>query len=78
MMLAEYGVWDHEGMGAPVEMTDCLLDSYLRRRRWEWEQQAISVGNALGAAMTAEEKPKKTADPLAALGKLGVKVPKTG
>lgn len=71
-MLAAYGVWD-DAIGTPAEVTDWLLDSYLRRRRWEWEQQAIHMVNALGEAMT--EKPKQTGDPLRALAKLGVKVP---
>lgn len=74
MMLAVYGVWD-DAIGRPAEMTDCLLDSYLRRRRWEWEQQAIHMVNALASAMSTEEKTTKQADPLRALAKLGVKVP---
>ncbi len=74
MMLAAYGVWD-DAIGTPAEMTDYLLDSYLRRRRWEWEQQAIHMVNALGAALTDEKPKKRTDDPLRALARLGVKVP---
>lgn len=75
-MLAVYGVWDEE-LGKPAEMTDCLLDSYLRRRRWEWEQQAVHIVNALALAMGGEDgkTKKQTGDPLRALARLGIQIP---
>lgn len=67
-------MWPVDKYGAPERVSDWLIDGYLRRRRWEWEQQAVAIVNALGAAMS--EKPKQaTGDPFRALRQLGVKVP---
>jgi len=56
-------------------MMDYLLDSYLRRRRWEWEEQAVHMVNALGTALDENPKKRESSDPLRALSRLGVKVP---
>jgi len=80
MMSAEHGFWDRS-LGPRGEMMDYLVDSYIRRKRWEWEQQAVHIVNALGKAMGGESKGKgkgKGGDPFEALSRLGVKVPAEG
>lgn len=75
MMSAEHGIWDR-ALGPRGEMLDYLMDSYIRRKRWEWEQQAVHIVNALSKAMSGDTgKPKKQQDPFIALRKMGVKVP---
>ena len=74
MLSAEHGVWD-SSVGTRGEMTDYLMDSYIRRKRWEWEQQAVHIVNALSKAMAGGTGKKTSGDPFKALRKLGVKVP---
>lgn len=55
-------MWARE-YGKPIEMLDYLTDSYVRRLRWENEQLAIAVVNALAKAMQPKEE-KKQATPM--------------
>jgi len=73
LMLSEFGIWD-KALGSRAGMSDFLIDSYIRRRRHEWEQQAVHIVNALSKAMASGDK-KSSGDPFRALERLGVKVP---
>jgi hypothetical protein len=53
-----------------VDNIDYLTDSYIRRKRWEWEQQAIYMVNALSKAMTPEQEKKQAS--IAQLNALGI------
>ncbi len=75
-MLAEYGVWDYTRHGPPDKLTDWLLDAYIRRKRWEWQQQSVAIVNALGEALSDKPKSNPKADPFTQLSALGVSVPK--
>jgi hypothetical protein len=37
-----------------------LVDAYVRRKRWEFDQQAIAVLNAYGDALTGKGQPRPT------------------
>lgn len=73
-MAAEHGIWDRS-LGPRGEMLDYLVDSYIRRKRWEWEQQAVHIVNALSKAMSGGTGKKASGDPFEALRRAGVKVP---
>ena len=72
--MAVHGLWDYTALGAPTESTDYLLDSYLRRRQWEWQQQAIHIVNSLAAALGDKPTRPGGADPLTRQAALGVLV----
>lgn len=53
-----------------MDNIDYLTDSYVRRKRWENEQLAIAVVNALAKAMTPQEEKKMAS--IAQLSALGI------
>lgn len=59
------------------ENLDYLTDSYIRRKRWEWEQMGIATVNALAKAMNGGGGEKKQAT-LAQLSALGIGVANGG
>jgi hypothetical protein len=53
-----------------VDNLDFLTDSYIRRKRWENEQLAIAIINALAKAMSPKEETKMAS--IAQLSALGI------
>lgn len=52
---AEWGQWS-KSYGTPEENLDLLLDSHIRRLRWNRQEQAIAVINAYAEAMNGGKK----------------------
>ena len=48
-------------MGRPSALSDWLVDAWLRRKQFEWHQQAIHIVNVLARAMNGDSGERKIA-----------------
>jgi len=61
LLLSEHGIWD-QSLGRPQEYGDWLVDSYVRRLRFEQRSLAVAVVNVLGEAMS-KKRQARTVNP---------------